>query len=715
MKKLFKLLKIVVIILLSIFILISIGLFILIKTFDANKYKPQIIQAITQTIKRQVDISDIALKFSFNEGLNLQIKDFKLIDDPAFGVINLVEIPQLNASVNIIDFIIKRQFSVADITINSPKITIIKNALGIINFQALIAETATTQQTNKPLVLPAIFINSFKIENATVAFKDKTYTPELLISANQLNFTIKNLSLGKPFDILLQAAIFSSQQNINATAKISLNLIAKEFNISSMQASIDLGLFSLEQISHLPTIKPSQLPDTLAGKITLDFLPMTITEKGLGQFKVNVNLTDGILAAAKLVPGLAFTIKKINANIKDFSLESGVPFEIEAKMQYLSNHPNISITGQASIDPIKTSAKINNGNITVDLTNFSLNEFKTNITAFKDLPLPSKVEGAISLFIAQADISTKGLEKIAAKAKLIDGFIKLDQISGPLSKINSVLSLTENNLTIENFNANLGNGIIQAKGIINDYLLDQSFAIEGEVKDIELAEILDQSKTQIKVNGLLLGNFKADGKIKDLKSIESEGNIELKTVVLKDFNILKNVLDKISFLPNVSQLAKNSLSEKYAAKLENANTQINSVKSTYILSEGICHIEPIMVTADEFNFSGKADADLTQSYSVDGNLTIPIELSAAMAKKVEELKYLYDNNNCITIPIHVTGQGAQQPNIKVDETAKQIGKTAIVNKGAEEINKLINKYTGQENSSQKNEDAVKNILNKILQ
>jgi len=127
-------------------------------------------------------------------------------------------------------------------------------------------------------------------------------------------------------------------------------------------------------------------------------------------------------------------------------------------------------------------------------------------------------------------------------------------------------------------------------------------------------------------------------------------------------------------LPNASEGIKNGLSNKYAKKLESPDTEINSAVFTYAFSQGTVHLEPVSIDADEFIFSGKADADLAQAYTVEGNVTIPAELSAAMAKGVDELKYLYDDKNSITIPVYVKGQGAQAPKVEVTRTAAQLTK-----------------------------------------
>jgi hypothetical protein len=715
MKKLLKLLKIAAMALLVIFILASAGIVIFIKTFNANKYKPQIIKAISQALGRPAAIDDISLKVSLRGGLVLQLKGFRLNDDPAFSKDNFLEIPRLDAAMDIIGIIFKHRISLAVITIDAPKTVIIRDASGRLNLQTFGMPTASKPSAS---ALPAIFINSFKINNAAVIFKDKAFSPGLSILLDQLNFEIKDFSLDKPFDVLLQAAAFSPRQNFNASAKLALDLIARAVKVCDARASVDLGSFSLEQLSRLPMIKPGQLPEFLSGKVEIVFAPITVSKKGLSRLSADITLTDGVVAASHLIPGLALNLGKINGSLKNFSPDFKKPFDASVKMQYLSDHPNVSFNGQVTFDPVKTSVRISNAGIGLDLTNFSLSGLKADVAALKDVPLPVQVGGTIDVSIVNADISAKGLESLAAKAKFTNGLVKLDQLNQVLSGISVDASLNEKDLTIDNLSAGLGKGSIRAKGVVKDYLSGRAFELEAEIKDIELGEVIEQSKAQIKVSGLAAGNFKAAGHADDLKSIKADGVFTVKPVTLKNFNILKTVLEKISFLPNASEGIKNGLSNKYAKKLESPDTEINSAVFTYAFSQGTVHLEPVSIDADEFIFSGKADADLAQAYTVEGNVTIPAELSAAMAKGVDELKYLYDDKNSITIPVYVKGQGAQAPKVEVTRTAAQLTKSVAVNKGAEALGKLINKYTGGDNASgeenNNGSEVIKGILNKIL-
>jgi hypothetical protein len=71
-----------------------------------------------------------------------------------------------------------------------------------------------------------------------------------------------------------------------------------------------------------------------------------------------------------------------------------------------------------------------------------------------------------------------------------------------------------------------------------------------------------------------------------MKSIVGDGSFDVKDGKLKDLNVLKAVLDKISFIPNFSSSIVANLSESYQAKLNSPDTAINKVSGTFTLTGG---------------------------------------------------------------------------------------------------------------------------------
>ena len=64
-----KILKIILFSFVVLIFLAVIGLFVFLKTFDVQKFKPQIVKSASDALGRQVDFSGIALKVSLRDGI----------------------------------------------------------------------------------------------------------------------------------------------------------------------------------------------------------------------------------------------------------------------------------------------------------------------------------------------------------------------------------------------------------------------------------------------------------------------------------------------------------------------------------------------------------------------------------------------------------------------------------------------------------------------
>ena len=600
MKAIFKLVKIVLAVLLALLIIVLIALVIFVKTFDANKYKPQIVTGAAQALGRQADIKDISLSLSLGKGLGLQLKGLTISDDPAFGKDNFFTLPQINAAVDVMTFIKERRIAVSSIVLDAPKVIVIRDSAGKLNVQTIGAKPVSALPVSKQQAsaasasaIPPLIVKSFKVTDAMIIFKDNTFNPPLQCAVEHVDLEVKDFSLDRPFGVTLAAALFTDKANIQASSKVALNLTKQEVKLSDIKSTIDLGLFSMAKLAALPMVKKDQLPDILSGKI------------------------------------------------------------------------------EVSVAPLAASAK--------------------------------------------------GLSGLSAQIKLVNGAVKTAQLAQAVSSINATLSMTDKDLTIDNFSAALAKGTINVKGAVKDYSAAKNIELELAVKDLELNDALEQSKAQIKIAGVVKFNFKAQGSLSDLKSIKGDGTLEIKPATLKDLNILKSVLDKITFIPGLSDMLINSLgNDKYSQELKSPDTQINRVGLTIKVEQGAANIDPLTIEADMFNFNGKAVAGFDQSYDVDGNITIAQDLSAQMAKGVKEVSYLFDDKNCIAIPVDVKGKGSEKPEIKVSETTTKLLKNAVINKGAEMLGNMLNKYVGGsgdasgDSNSTGTGDAIKGLLNKFL-
>jgi hypothetical protein len=518
--------------------------------------------------------------------------------------------------------------------------------------------------------------------------------PGISVAASSINIGVKRFSLNnEPFDIVGSFGYESEEPNISFDGKMALDLAARNIYVDSMDVKTDLGKISMGRLkSSIAPLKDVPLPEILKGQVDIHVKDLSAGPKGLMTASVDAALEDGEVSIKDVAPGVSLAASRISARVKDFGLDK--PFGFDVQMAYLSQEPNIHAQGTAVVQLEDQNVTLQDAGVRVDLSSVSMDRLKSSVAALKDVSLPEYLKGDFNLTVTEAIAGSKGLAALAGEAFLKGWEVKLKELVVPMSGKDMRFNVTEDSFAGDPVQVTLGGGQITVRLSVLDYMTRRDFDLAAEMTGINVAEILDQKDAPVKVEGLLLGSIKAKGRADDVSSITGDANFEVKEAKLKDLNVLKTVLDKISFLPDVAARVEANLPEKYKEKLKDTDTAIKKISAVGMVLNGVMVFDPVSIEADEFVFLGKCQAGFDQKYSLDGAVKIPAELSAVMAESVGEFQYLYDEDNNISLPVHVAGQGARAPLISVTQTAVDMGKNVIRNQGKKEFEKILKGVLG---------------------
>lgn len=576
MKKLFKIMAIG---LLFLFVISAVGIFIFLKTFDFNRFKPQIISASQNAVGRSVDFTKIDLKLSLKSGIQLHLTDITVGEHPDFGKNEFLTAKEVNLGVSVRELILKRQIRVLGVECKSPHITIIRLKDGRINVQAFGAAAQDTQQAvdshqQKPqsesvqpaaMGLPAIFVNRINIDNARLVYIDYSFSPKLSLAFDRIMLKAEDFSLTEPFPLTLRASFASDFWNIFAQGKGEINMNRLSFLLKDVKATADLSTLSMDSLRRLiPQIEGAPLPEVKSGELS----------------------------------------------------------------------------------------------------------------------------ASVELFEA----GPQGLIALKGQGALTKGSLRMKELVAPIESIEAKFTMSESAITLNSMSFFLGKGSVGFSGNINDYLFEQSYSANAKVSGINLVECIDQSASPVKVKGLIFGEFELKGQGFDpdtiLSKLSGNGSAEIKEGQLIDINVLKIVLDKLSFVPNLGAVLEAGLPERFKETIRRKDTVVTAFKADIGISNGSIQIQSLNMAADGFIFQGTGTVGFDQSYSFAGSFIIPQDLSSRMVGAVPEMEFLLDETKQIRFPLKVSGKDAS---VSFRPDVKQIGVTAIKYKGRQELEKVLDK------------------------
>ncbi len=735
-----KILKILFITFLIFFIVAAIALFIFLKTFDINRFKPQIIATASAALGRGVDFKNLTLQFSLHDGLTVNLKQLTIQGDPDFQTGDFLKIEEVALGVDVLNFLKTKQIAVSHVDVRSPQITFIHRGDGQIKVQdigkpfnnpksqtpqhpatqstASSPPASSTNQTptslaqppqNQPLAssshnrnLPDIFINRIDVQNGTLLYIDQSFAPGASIPISHFSVNIQHFSLKDPFRFTAVAAVFSDEKNIQLEGNAQIILPENQVKLSAVKGTTDLSQFSLTKLREsLPGLKQTPFPETLAGKFQADIKNLVAGPQGLSSLSGNLNLSDGKISFKEIAPGIFFEAGQINLKMTDLSLTD--PFPVNLQAAVLSDQPNIFVDGTCRVNLPNQIVQLKNTKISTDLSSISLSKLQASVSSLKGVQLPEQLAGKFNASMDSLELSPQGVSFFVIKGGWSQGSVKLKQLAIPLEDIRLQFQQSENKLSVDEFFAKLGRGQFAAKATVDDYSGKQNVTGQMNVDGVDLFEVVEQKDQPVKLAGLVFGKWSIQAQglepAKFQQSLSGGGEVDVKNGRLSDMNILKLVLSKISIVPGLAEKLEQSLPDRYKEKLTEKDTVLNKVHLVMTASNGSVTVNPAEIDADSFLLSSMGNVGFDQSYSFNGSLSIPADLSASMISVVPDLQYLLDEQQRILIPVKIKGKGSQinppMPDLKY--LGERIGKREL----EKVLDKVFNK--GEKNTPASND------------
>lgn len=591
MKSFPKTMMIVFVIILSVFMLIGIVLFFVLKNFDLNKFKPQIINQIEQALGRPTRIGDLKMGISLSQGLSLSVSNVQISDDLAFSQQPFISIEKLGLGLDLLGLITRRQVNISTVEISRPYISLIRNEEGVFNFQSLLVlqkkdqasspSSASSVSSAVPSAgVAALLVQNIFINNGVFNFEDH-FEEDKAISLNKIDLKVSEFSLLHPFKILFKAACLSDKQNIAGSGMAVVDVLKANGILKNIQVDIDFSLMDVKLLTGIfPTITQAKLQNPLGGSF------------------------------------------------------------------------------KCSVDQIQASAQ--------------------------------------------------GIDIKKLQGSLTGGEIRTSYLKVPVKNIEAKIEIIGEKVAIDPASCALGQGRIDFNGTINHYLSTQEYKFTISMDNVSIGQVVNQGGQNITLEGLASAQSVIQGQgFESLAAFNPDSGqvmFHLKDGQIRNINILKVVLDKMSMLPDLTEKLQQNLPEKYRTKLEQSNTEISAVDFDISIQSGQTTIRSAKAQADVFSLEGQGTMNSGLSMNLVTRIIIPEDLSKSMMSTAQELKFITDRSGQIVIPITITGK---IPNtLMYLPDLEYLGRQLFETKGREELGNLLNKVLkGKGGSSDAGSDS----------
>ncbi len=324
----FKVLKYLIILA----VLAVVVIFGLIMTTDVNQYKPQIIELVKNSTKRDFNIEgDLKLAPSLIPTIKVSGVTF---GNASWGEKKpMVSVGDFEAQVALMP-LLSKNVQIKKLILKKPEILLETNAKGKGNWELDLGSGSETSSSSSSSTALGLNINKVQIDDANLTYKDGKTGKVTELNVEEIS--LKSSSKSSPLDLLVKASLNGAPLSVDGSlgsidslmsdkeSPVDLNIQLDKANVSangkiakpkSMQG-VDMNFsVDIDRLADLSTFAGSDLPD--AGPIKLNG---TITEaKGIYSVKADGNVIDATIGADGKLG--TTSLKGLDMNI-DFAVEN---------------------------------------------------------------------------------------------------------------------------------------------------------------------------------------------------------------------------------------------------------------------------------------------------------------------------------------------------------------------------------------------------------
>ncbi len=321
----------------SLVVLVIAALLIAPAFIDIRDYKPQLEEKVAEATGRPFSLGD-DLSLSLFPWAGISFSDLRLGNTPGFSEKELVTVRSFDVRVKLLP-LISKDIQVKRFILNEPKITLVKNKKGQVNWaqpddakeKSGAEKTTKTSKSSAEAGLPIkdLTVGEFTIENGSVIWIDHTTDTRKKITA--VNLKLKDVSLERPVKLSFSALLDDQPLSIDGT----VGPVGKDFKQATIPLALDIK--ALKELAlqlngkvKNPGSKPGVdiaveikafSPRELLAALGQEFPVATSDPKALGRVALKANLkgdqkkftvSDGIL-------NLDESTLKFSLNASDFS------------------------------------------------------------------------------------------------------------------------------------------------------------------------------------------------------------------------------------------------------------------------------------------------------------------------------------------------------------------------------------------------------------
>jgi len=169
-------------------------------------------------------------------------------------------------------------------------------------------------------------------------------------------------------------------------------------------------------------------------------------------------------------------------------------------------------------------------------------------------------------------------------------------------------------------------------------------------------------------------------------ALAGRGDVTIQDGAIANLNLLRQVFERLTVIPGLSQRLQARLPEGYQEKLDAPDTLFGPIHLPVMVQQGVLTFSDAQIPAEMFTLEGAGRVGMTGALAVDAILRVEPALSKAIIGSVNELQYLADREGRLALPVVVQGTVSQ---LSVLPDLQYVASRLVVSKAQEWLGDVI--------------------------
>ncbi len=425
---------------------------------------------------------------------------------------------------------------------------------------------------------------------------------------------------------------------------------------------------------------------------------------GFSMKKIHIEDAEIHFVDSSAQPPLHLSVLNLDADVLGFSVTE--PFSVAAKAGLFDERQNVSAQAKIMLPSGSDPGYAEDVIISTDLSLLNWKEISKAVPALASSGLQGLPTGKLRQTAKRVSFDPNTLGSLQANLKWEDGSIQHQAIKSPIENIDLSLSLKGPDLVMDSFDAKFAKGSIKATALLQQYRTQPQTSIRWASRDLAIDELTPAAANPNapKLSGRLSLDF--EGQALGMawpqisQTLSGQGQLTLKDGVLLNYNVLREVIQKISIIPGAEDMIKNRLPGIYKAKLNEPSTILKPLTLPFQMQNGQMIFNQFGFDTDFLAIRGAGQVGLDKTVQAGCVVLLDRDLTAAIVASVPQTQLIVNANGNLEIPIKI---GGQLPHIVVTPDMDYLGSKLLAGKAQEIVTGLIQ-------DPEKGVAQVKNLL-----